>query len=51
MRALEMHIALYLLACAAIPQLWAVLVARIYARADRQRALGGARPKGPDYAI
>jgi hypothetical protein len=47
-----MSIAYYALLCLALPQLWALLVVRIYRRTERRPALRrGKHGKPPEYMI
>jgi hypothetical protein len=47
-----MSIAYYALLCLVLPQLWALLVVRIYRRSERRQALRrGTDGKAPEYMI
>jgi len=47
-----MSIASYAVLCLVLPQLWALLVVRIYRRSERRRALRrGTDGKSPEYMI
>jgi hypothetical protein len=42
---------MYMLACVALPQAWAILVARAYAHRDKRRRAWADVKRAPDYTI